>query len=78
MIKIHDRSSFTAAIEQMVAEKKMEYMDAILIYCQQTGIEIESVPKLISQTIKEKLSDEAHALNMLGPKSPSLPFEESE
>ena len=41
------------------------YIDAIVHYCEQNAIDVESVPKLISKPLKEKLKWEATELNYL-------------
>ena len=46
---------FSLIIEGVVKEKKpITYMDAILWYCEQNTIEVESVGRLISKNLKEK------------------------
>ena len=43
----------------------MKYIDAIVFFCEENGVDIESVPKLISKPLKEKLKAEAMDLNLL-------------
>ena len=43
----------------------MNYIEAICHYCEENGIEIESVNKLISKPLKEKLKMNASNLNYL-------------
>ena len=45
-------------------------MDAILLHCEKTGLEIELIPKLINNHIKNKIKIEGEELNFL-PKSKS-------
>ena len=61
-------TSFSLAIENMAREKNTSYMDAIILYCEQTGFEIEVAAKLISGTLKSKIKMEAEELHFL-PKS---------
>ena len=58
-------SKFALEIEKIVAEEKINYIDAIVHYCEQNAIDVESVPKLISKPLKEKLKWEATELNYL-------------
>jgi hypothetical protein len=44
---------------------KINYIEAIVTYCEENGIEFESVSKLISKPLKEKLKHEATQLNFL-------------
>ena len=43
----------------------MSYVDAIVHFCEQNNIDVESVPKLITKPLKEKLKAEAMELNLL-------------
>ena len=57
---------FAEEIETLVIEKKeMNYIDAIVHFCEQNSIDVESVPKLISKPLKEKLKHEAQQLNFM-------------
>ena len=53
-------------IEGVVKEKRpITYMDAIIWYCEQNNIEIETTSRLISKSLKEKIQVEAMNANML-------------
>ena len=56
---------FAQEIEGIVSKDKMSYIDAIICYCEKNAIELDSVPKLISKPLKEKLKWEAQELNFL-------------
>ena len=43
----------------------MSYIDAIIYFCEKNSVDLESVPKLISKPLKEKLKCEAMELNLL-------------
>jgi len=43
----------------------MNYIDAIVYFCDLNSIDLESVPKLISKPLKEKIKYEASELNFL-------------
>ena len=43
----------------------MNYIDAIIHFCDQNAIDVENVPKLISKPLKEKIKYEAQELNFL-------------
>ena len=59
-------SRFSQAIEQLVLDNKnMNYIDAIVHFCDQNSIDLESVPKLIPKPLKEKIKYEAQELNFL-------------
>jgi hypothetical protein len=48
-------------------------MDAVLLYCDNEGIEPDSVGSLISKALKEKIEANARDLNFL-PKQAQLPI----
>ena len=57
---------FSLIIEGVVKEKRpITYMDAIIWYCEQNNIEIETTSRLISKSLKEKIQVEAMNANML-------------
>lgn len=61
-------SSFSLAIEELVWEKDISYMEAVILHCERTGFEIEIAAKMISGVLKSKIKIEAEDLNFL-PKS---------
>ena len=63
--KFLSKDKFAEDIESLVLETKMSYIDAIVEYCSDNSIEIETVNKLISKPLKEKLRHEATELNYL-------------
>jgi len=68
-------SRFAQEIESLVSEQKTSYIDAIVNFCEKNSIDLESVPKLISKPLKEKLKYEATELNFLKKTSRAkLPF----
>jgi len=57
---------FSLIIEGVVKDKRpITYMDAILWYCEQNQIEVESVGRLISKALKEKIQVEASKANLI-------------
>lgn len=56
---------FSQDVEKVAFENNMNYIDAIVFYCEKNEIEIESVPKLISKPLKEKLKYDAQKLNFM-------------
>ena len=57
---------FAEEIEKLVLiNKEMNYIDAIVYFCELNAIDLESVPKLISKPLKEKIKYEAQELNFL-------------
>jgi hypothetical protein len=56
---------FSQEVEKIAHENSMNYIDAIVHYCETNEIEIESVSKLISKPLKEKLKFDAQKLNFM-------------
>ena len=56
---------FAMEIETIVAEQNLNYIDAICQYCETNEIEVESVSKLISKPLKERLKYDAINLNFM-------------
>ena len=65
---------FSLIVEQIKKEKTgISYMDAIHQYSQEHKIEPDTVGKLISKPLKEKISVEAQSLNLIR-KTGALPL----
>ena len=64
---------FVIIIEKLKREKRISYIDAIVSYCEKNNIETDTVGKLISKPLKEKIEVEARNLNLLQ-KTGSLPI----
>ena len=59
-------AKFAENIESLVLEnKEMNYIDAIVFFCEQNNVDLESVPKLISKPLKEKIKWDAQQLNFM-------------
>ena len=57
---------FAQEIESLVlTNQEMNYIDAIIHFCELNSIDLEAVPKLISKPLKEKIKYEAQELNFL-------------
>ena len=64
--KFYSPAGFAEEIEALVqVNKDMNYIDAIVYFCDNNNIDVESVPKLISKPLKEKIKYEAQELNFL-------------
>ena len=56
---------FAIEIEKIVANDELNYIDAILHYCESNNLEVESITKLISKPLKERLKWDATRLNFM-------------
>ena len=66
---------FAVIIEEIVKEGKggVNYMEAILEYCERHEMEPDSIAPLISKPLKEKIEADARELNFL-PRVATLPI----
>jgi DNA-directed RNA polymerase alpha subunit len=63
--KFLNQTKFSSEIENFVKNGNINYIEAIVQYCENHGIELEKVPKLLSKPLKERLRCEAMELNYL-------------
>lgn len=65
---------FIKEIENLVTRYDLDYMDAVVHFCEKNNIELEAAAGIIRSNlrIKSKLQDEAEELNFL-PKRAKLP-----
>jgi KaiC/GvpD/RAD55 family RecA-like ATPase len=64
-------NEFSLHIEQIVKEKKVNYMDAVLEYCKENYLEPSDVASLINKSLKDKIEMNFRELNYL-PKQAQL------
>jgi hypothetical protein len=67
-------NKFALIVENMVKDKKISYIEAILEYCKDNEIDPANTRSMINKTLKEKIAYEAQDLNMLKEKVAKLPF----
>ena len=60
-------------IEELVKDKELSYMEAVLHHAQMLEYEPEAMAKMLNQSIKDKIEVEAQSLNMLK-KTSKLPL----
>jgi len=58
-------SKFALEVEKIVAEEKCNYIDAICHFCEINKIEVDSITKLVSKPLKERLKYDAINLNFM-------------
>ena len=59
------KQSFALEIENLATQENVNYIDAIILFCEKNEIEVDSVAKLVSKPLKEKLRWDATQLNFL-------------
>jgi hypothetical protein len=73
MDQLLDKKGFSRKIENLVKEKPMPYMDAIMTCADHCGVEPEIAAKLITKNIREKLEYELQGLHLIE-ESATLPI----
>ena len=63
--KFVSKEKFAEEIESIVLRTRMNYIDAIVEYCEVNNIEVDTVGKMISKPLKEKIKYDAMELNLL-------------
>lgn len=68
-------TEFPAEIERLVRENEIEYMEAVILWCERNGLEVEFAGDLIRRNavLKAKIQIEAENLNFMK-KSARLPI----
>ena len=64
-------NEFSLYIEQLVKQKRLSYMDAVLDYCKENYLEPDDIANLINSNLKDKIAIEMQELNYL-PKQAKL------
>jgi hypothetical protein len=58
-------NEFSLHIEERVLRERIGYMDAVIQYCNEIDIDIESVANLINKSLKDKIRVEAEEQNYM-------------
>lgn len=69
-----EMKKFAYSIDSMVANTNYTYLEAIIQYCKDTGLELEVAASLINSSLKIKIESQAMESNMLKIKSSKLPI----
>jgi hypothetical protein len=69
-----EMKKFSFAIDSMVANTDYTYLEAIVEYCKDTGLEIEVAATLVNSNLKSKIEGQAMDLNLLKEKASKLPI----
>ena len=64
-VEFMTRVKFSKLVDNLVAESRVSYMDAVLHLCEKYLIEPEDAKKYVSKVIKGKIEVEAMNLNYL-------------
>lgn len=73
---VKSSAEFIMEIEELVWDKDIDYIEAIILYCEKHNLEVETVATIIkqNQVIKSKVQHEAENLNMVKRTGARLPI----
>ena len=63
--KIMTKKRFSAGVEALDAKNNMSYMDAMNYIIEKRGMDYGNIKKLLSDSLKEKVTAEAQGLNLI-------------
>lgn len=66
--RFRSSNEFSIFIDEKVMKQKISYMEAIINYCSEMEIDIESIGSLINQKLREKIQVEAEQANLMKPR----------
>lgn len=66
--KFRSSNEFGMYIDEYVLNNKTTYMEAVINYCNEMDIDIESIGTLVNQKLKEKIQIEAEQANLMKPR----------
>ena len=58
-------AKFSVEIEKIVKDSSLNYIEAVVQFCEDKNIEMDGISKLISKPLKEKLKFDAQRLNFM-------------
>ena len=69
----YNSKKFSNEIETLSLRLGINYIDAIIHFCEENGITIDEIIHLVNKPLKLKIEDNARTLNFL-PRIPTLPI----
>ena len=63
--KIMTKKRFSAGVEELVSKNNMTYIDAMNFIIEKRGMDYSNIKKLLSDSLKEKVTAEAQGLNLI-------------
>ena len=59
------KKRFSAAVEHLVANNNMSYIDSAAYIVEQRGMDYKNMKKLLTDSLKQKIEEEAASLNLI-------------
>jgi hypothetical protein len=60
-----EKLEFSLGIQYLAMNKKISHLEAVVLHCEDVGLEIEVAAQLIDETLKEKIEEEAKKLRYI-------------
>ena len=70
---MQNSKTFSLEVEKLAKEKNITHMEAVIEYCRIQEIEPDSVTRLITKSLKDKIEANARDLNFI-PRQAKLPI----
>ena len=70
---MQNSKTFSLEVEKLAKEKNITHMEAVIEHCRIQVIEPDTVSRLITKSLKDKIEDNARDLNFL-PRQAKLPI----
>lgn len=64
-LEVKDSEVVALAVERLVRAKRISYLEAVVLYCEQNELEVESIAPYLSEKIKSKIGTEASRLHLV-------------
>jgi hypothetical protein len=56
---------FSELIIELGNRKRIDYFDAIILHCEETGLEVELAAQMLTPALKAKITEQAENANMI-------------
>ena len=63
--KFMTSAKFSVEIEKIVKDSSLNYIEAVVQFCEDKNIEMDGISKLISKPLKDKLKFDAQRINFM-------------
>ena len=70
---VQTSKTFSLEVEKIAKEKQITHMEAVLEHCREQQLEPDSVTRLITKSLKDKIEANARDLNFI-PRQAKLPI----
>ena len=69
MSELLDANSFSVLMDKTMKEARCTYIEAMLLICERRGLDVETIPELLTPKLKKRVQVEARNLNLMKKKA---------